>query len=103
MRLPWIEIKRFQGAAGWHDIINNICGENIAMLIIKIIVVLMLLVILASLASAMVQLIRSGRGGADSDGVVKALTWRIGLSVGLFLLLMLASYFGLITPHGVHG
>jgi hypothetical protein len=32
--------------------------------------------------------------------MVKALTWRIGLSVGLFVLLMLAYYQGWISPHG---
>lgn len=32
---------------------------------------------------------------------VKALTWRIGLSVALFLLVVLAIYMGWITPHGV--
>jgi hypothetical protein len=30
--------------------------------------------------------------------MVKALTWRIGLSVGLFVLLMVAYYEGWITP-----
>jgi len=33
--------------------------------------------------------------------MVRALTWRIGLSVALFVLLMLAWYFGLIAPHGI--
>ena len=32
---------------------------------------------------------------------VKALTWRIGLSVALFALVALAIYMGWITPHGV--
>jgi hypothetical protein len=31
---------------------------------------------------------------------VRALTWRIGLSVALFLLLLLGWYLGLIQPHG---
>jgi hypothetical protein len=33
--------------------------------------------------------------------MARALTWRIGLSVVLFLLLMLAWHFGLISPHDV--
>jgi hypothetical protein len=33
--------------------------------------------------------------------MVRALTWRIGLSVALFVLLMLAWYTGLIAPHGI--
>lgn len=32
---------------------------------------------------------------------VNALTWRIGLSVGLILFLILAIYMGWIEPHGI--
>lgn len=32
---------------------------------------------------------------------VNALTWRIGLSVALILLIVLSIYMGWITPHGV--
>jgi hypothetical protein len=31
----------------------------------------------------------------------KALTWRIGLSITLFVLLMAGFYFGIIPPHGL--
>jgi hypothetical protein len=34
----------------------------------------------------------------DGAKMVKALAWRVGLSVGLFLLLILAYYNGWITP-----
>jgi hypothetical protein len=34
----------------------------------------------------------------DSGKMVKALTWRIGLSVGLFLLLIAAYFMGWISP-----
>lgn len=40
---------------------------------------------------------------ADRDGsprMVKALTWRIGLSVGLIVLVMIAIATGVIVPHG---
>lgn len=37
----------------------------------------------------------------DSMRMVKALTWRIGLSLLLFILLFLGFYFGLIQPHGL--
>lgn len=40
---------------------------------------------------------------ADRNGssrMVKALTWRIGLSVGLIVLVMIAIATGLIVPHG---
>lgn len=54
--------------------------------------------ILASLFSGLYFLIRDqGR----SKRTVKALTWRVGLSLGLFLLLLAGYYFGLIKPHGV--
>jgi len=33
---------------------------------------------------------------------VRALTLRISLSIGLFLLLLGAWYFGLISPHDAH-
>ena len=54
-----------------------------------------LIAIVASLGSALFYLTR----GQDSQKLVRALTMRIGLSLALFLLLMLAWYFGLISPH----
>jgi Protein of unknown function (DUF2909) len=54
--------------------------------------------IVASLVSALRHLTR---GAGDSRRMVRALTWRIGLSVALFVLLMLAWYTGLIAPHGI--
>jgi len=65
---------------------------------LKIAVVVVLLVILFSLGSGLWFLVQDkGR----SDRTVKALTVRIALSLGLFILLMLAYAFGLIAPHGV--
>jgi hypothetical protein len=37
-----------------------------------------------------------------SDRAVRALTWRIGMSIFLFILLMIGAYTGLIEPHGVY-
>lgn len=68
-------------------------------MIFKIIVILILLMILASLGSGLVFLIRDG--GRRSPRTVKALTVRIVLSIGLFVLLMLAYATGLISPHGL--
>jgi len=56
----------------------------------------MLILILASLASAAVFMVRDR---SDSKRMAKALAWRVGLSVGLFLFLMLGWYFGLFQPH----
>ena len=64
----------------------------------KIIIVLFLLVIVGSLASALLYLVRD-KGG--SDRTVKSLTVRVGLSVTLFLLLMLGYYFGVIPQQGL--
>lgn len=66
--------------------------------LIQIFVVIVLIGIVASLGSALFHLSAPGR---DPKKMVRALTWRISLSVALFLLLMLAWYFGLISPHGL--
>lgn len=65
----------------------------------KSLVVILLLVILASLFSALVFLVRD-RG--STHRTVRALTWRVGLSIGLFLLLLLAGWMGWIEPHGLY-
>jgi hypothetical protein len=59
----------------------------------KIVVILIFVAILASLGSALFFLVHD-RG--QSKRTVKALAWRVGLSVGLFLLLMAGYYFGVI-------
>jgi hypothetical protein len=41
------------------------------------------------------------RDQGRSTRTVKALTWRIGLSLALFLLLLAGYYFGLLKPHGI--
>lgn len=69
-------------------------------MLFKTIVIFMLLLILASLGSGFFFLIRH-RGG-DNPRLVKALTVRVALSVGLFLLLMAAYALGLLNPHGVY-
>ena len=66
--------------------------------LIRILVIAVFLGILVSLGSALYQLTRPG---GDSKKMVRALTFRIGLSVALFLLLMIAWYAGLIAPHGL--
>jgi hypothetical protein len=61
---------------------------------VKILVILFVILIVASLGSALYFLVRDRGQGSRT---VKALTWRVGLSVALFALLMLGFYFGLIT------
>jgi hypothetical protein len=62
----------------------------------RLIVIAVLVTIVVFLGMALVQLAR--RGG-DSQKMLRALTWRIGLSVGLFLTLLLLWRLGLISPH----
>ena len=59
----------------------------------RIIVILSLVFIVGSLASALYFLYHDRGGGTR---MVKALTWRVGLSVGLFVLLLAAYRFGFI-------
>jgi len=62
-------------------------------MLIKVIIVLALFVIVGSLFSALFFLAKDKSG---SDRTVKALTIRIGLSITLFILLILGYYFGIL-------
>jgi hypothetical protein len=63
------------------------------------IVILCLLAIVVSMASALLFLLRGGDGG--SPRMLRALTIRVAISVGLFVFLMVSYKFGLIGPQGV--
>jgi Protein of unknown function (DUF2909) len=65
---------------------------------IKLLVILVLAAIVVSLGVALYQL---ATGHGNSGNMLRSLTVRIGLSVALFVLLMVAWRLGLITPHGV--
>lgn len=94
------------GDAEAHDILQ--CPSTAAvrlqiyrspiMPIIKIFVLACLIGIVVSLGSGMYHLM-TDKG--DSKKMVKALTVRVGLSVGLFILLLIAWSQGLIEPHGM--
>ena len=62
----------------------------------KTIIVVVMLIILVALFSSLVFLVRDK---GKSERTVKALTWRIGLSLGLFIFLILAFKFHWIAPH----
>jgi formate/nitrite transporter FocA (FNT family) len=66
----------------------------------KYFVVGMLALILVSLGRALYYL--SSSKTDDGGKMVKALAWRIGLSMALFLLLILAYYQGWIEPQHLH-
>lgn len=64
----------------------------------KIVVAIAFILIIASLGSALVFLMKDkGR----SERTVKALALRVGFSVLLFVLILLAHYFGYIQPTGL--
>jgi len=78
---------------------------------IKILVIVVLFAIVGSLGSALFHLSRGTRSNDSEESnaqameehsrkMVRALTVRIGLSLALFILLMLAWSAGLITPTG---
>lgn len=66
-------------------------------MIFKLIVIGLLLVILFSLGSALVAMTKGDKSGK----MLRSLTWRIGLSVSLFILLLIGQAMGWITPHGL--
>jgi hypothetical protein len=63
----------------------------------RLIIIAVLVAIVGTLGSALFQLARGG----DSQKLLRSLTWRVGLSVGLFLVLLIAWRAGLIRPHGL--
>jgi hypothetical protein len=67
-------------------------------MLIKYLIVAMLVLILISLGKALFHL--SSRKPEDGTKMVNALAWRIGLSVALFLLIVVAYYLGWIDPAG---
>jgi hypothetical protein len=66
---------------------------------IKVIIVLVFIGIVASLASGLFYLVNDK---GDSRRTLRALTMRIGLSIGLFVFLMILIGLGVIEPHGVY-
>ena len=66
-------------------------------MIFKIVILGLLVVVLVSLTSALIAMSK----GDKSDKMLKALSWRIGLSVFIFILLLIGQATGLITPHGL--
>jgi Protein of unknown function (DUF2909) len=62
----------------------------------KIFIIVVMLIILASLGSGLYFLIHDRGHG---DRTVKALSWRIGLSVALFIILLIGFLLGIFTPH----
>jgi hypothetical protein len=64
----------------------------------KALILFTMLMILVSLASGLIFLVRDE---GKTKRSVKALSWRIGLSLGLFLFLLLAYSLKWISPHAI--
>lgn len=60
-------------------------------------VIVILVIIVYCLISALYYLLYR----KDEQHTVKALTWRIALSVALFIFLIVAAVLGWIHPHGI--
>jgi hypothetical protein len=70
-------------------------ANTMSIILYRIIIIAFLLFILGSLASALYFLVKDK---GQSERTVKALTLRVSLSLGLFLLLMAGFYFGILPP-----
>lgn len=64
----------------------------------KILIVAVLLAILYNLGAGLYYMMVDKGTGSRT---VNALTWRIGLSVGLILVVMFGIWMGWIQPHGI--
>jgi len=68
----------------------------------KVIILAMLVAVLAALAGAGAMMLRKGRTpGARDPAMARALALRVGLSIALFLFILLAWSFGWIQPTGI--
>ena len=65
---------------------------------LKILIILVFLTIIASLGTALFHLIKHQESSAKT---VKALTYRISISLALFILISIALMTGLIQPAGI--
>ncbi|MBA4177898.1 MAG: DUF2909 domain-containing protein [Leptothrix sp. (in: Bacteria)] len=67
----------------------------------KTVMVLMLVAVLGALAGAGVFMLRKGRPEDRRGQMARALALRVGLSVALFLFVLLGWYMGWIRPTGL--
>ncbi len=64
----------------------------------KILIVLLLVTIVVSLGIGLYYMFKD-RG--TTDRILKALIWRVALSVTVFAILLIGFAFGWISPHGI--
>jgi putative copper export protein len=66
----------------------------------KLLIIAFLIVILWNLGAGLYYMMVDK---GQTDRTVKSLTWRIGLSVALILLVIAGIFTGVIKPHGIGG
>ncbi|MBA3979031.1 MAG: DUF2909 domain-containing protein [Alcanivorax sp.] len=66
---------------------------------LKVLILLLVAAAVVSLFRGLAALMRSD--GRDK-GTARALTWRVGFSVAVFLLLVVSTWMGWIAPHDVN-
>ena len=64
----------------------------------KILVAIAFLLIFVSLGSALIYMMKDK---GKSNRTVKALAFRVGFSIALFVLILISNHFGLIQPTGI--
>lgn len=64
----------------------------------KILVAIAFILIFISLGSALIYLMKDK---GKSNRTVKALAFRVGFSISLFILILIANHYGLIQPTGI--
>ena len=69
-------------------------------MIIKSFIIIAFLLIIGSLGSALFYMVKN-KGQQQSAKTAKALTFRIGLSLSLFILIFIAYATGFIKPQGI--
>jgi hypothetical protein len=68
----------------------------------KYLVALAFLAIIASLGSALFFMLRDGRDGKPkTSNMARALAFRVGFSILIFLCILIAWHFGYIQPTGI--
>jgi hypothetical protein len=68
----------------------------------KYLVILAFVAIIGSLGAALYFMLQGGRPGKDkSSNMARALAFRVGFSIPLFLCILLAWKFGYIQPTGI--
>lgn len=83
-------------APGYTSISEQAPGQSMSW--VKWLVLVIFFAIILSMASAMLHLVHDYRG--ESKRMVRALTWRIGLSITLFIVLWATWKLGWIEPRG---